>query len=273
MTTAHRPTFHAAVGGKEQGGGRYVSGVTRTHVHDLASQMNLKTRAPGQGAASDLTADKAELRAALEAREMTHLQGLGKAPAGQLAALKARLPPPPPPPVDDDDDDEDDGPALLIDPDDADDRVKAPAGGGGAVSTHPPPGRSGGASAAADDDDDDDDDEDDDDDDEEDEEEELMRELERIKKERAAEAAKKEREERDEAAAEHDSSVLQANPLLDPTRPGAGAGAGAFAVKRRWDDDVVFKNQSREPKKEARRFINDTVRNDFHKRFLNKYVK
>ena len=41
----------------------------------------------------------------------------------------------------------------------------------------------------------------------------------------------------------------------------------------RWDDDVVFKNQSREPKKEARRFINDTVRNDFHRRFLSKYIK
>ena len=235
--------------------------------------MNLKTRAPGQGAASDLTADKAELRAALEAREMTHLQGLGKAPAGQLAALKARLPPPPPPPVDDDDDDEDDGPALLIDPDDADDRVKAPAGGGGAVSTHPPPGRGGGASAAADDDDDDDDEDEDDDDDEEDEEEELMRELERIKKERAAEAAKRQREEKEEAANERDSSILQGNPLLDPSKLGAGGAGGSFAVKRRWDDDVVFKNQSREPKKEARRFINDTVRNDFHKRFLNKYVK
>ena len=35
----------------------------------------------------------------------------------------------------------------------------------------------------------------------------------------------------------------------------------------------VFKNQAREPKKEARRFINDTVRNDFHKKFLNKYIK
>ncbi len=36
---------------------------------------------------------------------------------------------------------------------------------------------------------------------------------------------------------------------------------------------MVFKNQSREPKKEAKRFINDTVRNDFHRRFLNKYIK
>ena len=133
--------------------------------------------------------------------------------------------------------------------------------------------RGGGASAAADDDDDDDDEDEDDDDDEEDEEEELMRELERIKKERAAEAAKRQREEKEEAANERDSSILQGNPLLDPSKLGAGGAGGSFAVKRRWDDDVVFKNQSREPKKEARRFINDTVRNDFHKRFLNKYVK
>ena len=41
----------------------------------------------------------------------------------------------------------------------------------------------------------------------------------------------------------------------------------------RWDDYVVFKNQAREPKKEARRFINDTVRNDFHRKFLSKYIK
>ena len=44
MTTAHRPTFHAAVGGKEQGGGRYIAGVSRTHVHDLPGQLNVKTR-------------------------------------------------------------------------------------------------------------------------------------------------------------------------------------------------------------------------------------
>ena len=83
-------------------------------------------------------------------------------------------------------------------------------------------------------------------------------------------SAHQEREASEEAAAELDSSVLQSNPLLDPPKLGASS---SFAVKRRWDDDVVFKNQSREPKKEGKRFINDTVRNDFHKRFLNKYVK
>ena len=54
---------------------------------------------------------------------------------------------------------------------------------------------------------------------------------------------------------------------------GSSSGGGSFAVKRRWDDDVVFKNQAREPKKEGRRFINDTVRNDFNRKFLSKYIK
>ena len=67
MTTAHRPTFHAAIGGKEQGGGRYIAGVTRVHVHDLAGQMTLKTRVPGQGTADELRGK--DLRAELEERE------------------------------------------------------------------------------------------------------------------------------------------------------------------------------------------------------------
>ncbi len=44
-------------------------------------------------------------------------------------------------------------------------------------------------------------------------------------------------------------------------------------VKRRWDDDVVFKNQTRGEPKAQKTMINDTIRNDFHRRFLNRYVK
>lgn len=44
-------------------------------------------------------------------------------------------------------------------------------------------------------------------------------------------------------------------------------------VKRRWDDDVVFKNQARGEPKAQKRFINDTIRSDFHKRFLTRYIK
>lgn len=41
----------------------------------------------------------------------------------------------------------------------------------------------------------------------------------------------------------------------------------------RWDDDVVFKNQDRGETKTPKRFINDTIRNDFHRKFLHKYMK
>ncbi|KAI8001400.1 hypothetical protein LOK49_LG09G00453 [Camellia lanceoleosa] len=40
-----------------------------------------------------------------------------------------------------------------------------------------------------------------------------------------------------------------------------------------WDDDVVFKNQARGEFKAPKRFINDTIRNDFHQKFLHKYMK
>ncbi|KAL0443250.1 UNVERIFIED_CONTAM: protein CWC15 [Sesamum latifolium] len=43
--------------------------------------------------------------------------------------------------------------------------------------------------------------------------------------------------------------------------------------ERKWDDDVVFKNQARGQTKTPKRFINDTIRNDFHRKFLQKYMK
>jgi len=41
----------------------------------------------------------------------------------------------------------------------------------------------------------------------------------------------------------------------------------------RWDDDVVFKNQARKEQQPRKRFINDPTRNDFHKRFLQKFIQ
>lgn len=100
------------------------------------------------------------------------------------------------------------------------------------------------------------------DDDDEDDEEELMRELERIKKERAEEAAKKAAEEAARQNKEKEKELMTGNPLL------ALGQEANFAIKRRWDDDVVFKNQSKGEPKQQKRFINDTIRSDFHKRFL-----
>ncbi|KAK9831535.1 hypothetical protein WJX81_006631 [Elliptochloris bilobata] len=103
-------------------------------------------------------------------------------------------------------------------------------------------------------------------DEEEDEEAELLAELERIKKERAAEAARKAAEEAASAEVSAKDELIRGNPLIL-------GGATSFQVKRRWDDDVVFKNQTRGEAKAQKTMINDTIRNDFHRRFLNRYVK
>ncbi|XP_047316529.1 protein CWC15 homolog [Impatiens glandulifera] len=108
-------------------------------------------------------------------------------------------------------------------------------------------------------------DDDDDDDEDEDDTEALLAELEQIKKERAEEKLRNERLEQEEELKVKEAELLKGNPLLNnPT---------SFNVKRRWDDDVVFKNQARGEVKAPKRFINDTIRSDFHRKFLHKYMK
>ena len=51
-------------------------------------------------------------------------------------------------------------------------------------------------------------------------------------------------------------------------------GSTTFAVKRRWDDDLIFKNQAAgvdKPKKGE--FVNDLLRSEFHKKFMLKSVE
>jgi len=106
--------------------------------------------------------------------------------------------------------------------------------------------------------------EEDDDDDEDEDTEELMRELAKIKQERAAEEeARKAEAEKMDARAKRDE-VMKGNPLM--------MAEGDLSLKRKWDDDTVFKNQARTAPKQKQRYINDAVRSDFHKKFLNKYV-
>lgn len=93
----------------------------------------------------------------------------------------------------------------------------------------------------------------------------MLAELEQIKKERAQEKLRKEQQQQEEDLKVKEAELMRGNPLINnPT---------SFSVKRRWDDDVVFKNQARGETKLAKRFINDTIRNDFHRKFLHKYMK
>ena len=107
-------------------------------------------------------------------------------------------------------------------------------------------------------------DESDDDDDGEDDTAALLAELERIRNERAEEKKRKDRQKQEEELKVKEAELIRGNPLLNAT---------SFNVKRRWDDDVVFKNQTRGETKAPKRFINDTIRNDFHRKFLQKYMK
>ncbi|KAK9921717.1 hypothetical protein M0R45_030216 [Rubus argutus] len=109
---------------------------------------------------------------------------------------------------------------------------------------------------------------DEDEDDDEDDTEALLAELEQIKRERAEEKRRKEEEQLAEELKVKEAELLRGNPLLNNPIT-----ASSFSVKRRWDDDVVFKNQARGETKTPKRFINDTVRNDFHRKFLHKYMK
>uniref|UniRef100_A0A7N4V1T7 Spliceosome-associated protein CWC15 homolog n=1 Tax=Sarcophilus harrisii TaxID=9305 RepID=A0A7N4V1T7_SARHA len=101
----------------------------------------------------------------------------------------------------------------------------------------------------------------------------LLAELEKIKKERAEEQARKEQEQKAEEERIRMENILSGNPLLNltgPSQPQAN-----FKVKRRWDDDVVFKNCAKgvDELKKDKRFVNDTLRSEFHKKFMEKYIK
>jgi protein CWC15 len=106
-----------------------------------------------------------------------------------------------------------------------------------------------------------------------------MMELEKIKKERAEQRAKEVRclshgimiwtdnyQEAEKAAKEQEEreyDIAVGNPLLNSSRN------QDFNVKRRWDDDVVFKNQARGTEdNKSKEFVNDLLRSDFHKRFM-----
>jgi len=114
----------------------------------------------------------------------------------------------------------------------------------------------------------DDDDDDDDDSDDEDDTAELLAELQKIKKERVEEKAKMESERKAEEERIRTENILKGNPLMSQDKQTTD-----FKVKRRWDDDVVFKNCAKGDEKKSRGFINDTLRSEFHKKFMEKYVK
>lgn len=87
-----------------------------------------------------------------------------------------------------------------------------------------------------------------------------------------SEQTKKEIERRQEEERIRMENILSGNPLL--THYSSGGSKVDHKVKRRWDDDVIFKNCAKsEPEKKMNVFINDSLRSEFHKKFMDKYIK
>eukprot|EP00276_Gloeochaete_wittrockiana_P010465 CAMPEP_0184655832 /NCGR_PEP_ID=MMETSP0308-20130426/14564_1 /TAXON_ID=38269 /ORGANISM="Gloeochaete witrockiana, Strain SAG 46.84" /LENGTH=233 /DNA_ID=CAMNT_0027092607 /DNA_START=17 /DNA_END=718 /DNA_ORIENTATION=- len=233
MTTAHRPTFNPAKGGPDQGGTRIYGGTKSFSAKDLPGFLTLKDRQSGQNTRSDVS--RRDLKAELTDKEAKHRRDKEK-DERRRADRAAIL----------EEEREKSKPKLLTSSADLDKNIDADDEDDAPVNNNKS---------------------DDEDDDEEDETAELMKELERIKRERADEQRKKELERQAQEKKEKDEAVIKGNPLI-----GLGSNA-SFSVKRRWDDDVVFKNQTKGAPVLKKRFINDTVRNDFHKRFLEKYIQ
>eukprot|EP00563_Minutocellus_polymorphus_P016268 CAMPEP_0181057772 /NCGR_PEP_ID=MMETSP1070-20121207/20433_1 /TAXON_ID=265543 /ORGANISM="Minutocellus polymorphus, Strain NH13" /LENGTH=293 /DNA_ID=CAMNT_0023137217 /DNA_START=81 /DNA_END=962 /DNA_ORIENTATION=+ len=293
MTTAHRPTWKAAVGRAQEGGwgaGGAVS--TQRSALDAPAHTKLKTRQGGQ--VVDRRAALAEsLRKLEEAERKSGADAIRRGIVGRREIdpeeeKQSRLKL-----LEHDQSRDVDEEALLAKYDDADDDksddgaggwsdIDDDAGGGG---TKVAANRAGGGGSDLDESDSDldssDDDSDDDDSDDSDDEAALQAELAKIRAEREAARAKEEEEARVEEEARMEEAALTGNPLLSAAGGGGADGGAAAAaaapggrMKRRWNDDVVFRNQAKgEPDQNKKRFINDTVRNDFHKRFLNKFIK
>jgi len=85
------------------------------------------------------------------------------------------------------------------------------------------------------------------------------------------EKLKREREEKEQLlkeqayenmTKEQEQEILKGNSLMDPE----------YSLKKRWYEETPFRGQSLTEPKEQKRFINDTVRSDFHKTFLKKFI-
>ena len=102
----------------------------------------------------------------------------------------------------------------------------------------------------------------------------LMAELQKIKREKAVDEREKEEKRKQEEEKIRMENILSGNPLLKEKYAGPSSDKSDLKVKRRWDDDVVFKNCSRaEPDKKEKTFINDSLRSDFHRKFIDRYIK
>ncbi|CAG2117452.1 unnamed protein product [Medioppia subpectinata] len=238
MTTAARPTFDPARGGTQRGEKNLGALSKQYSSRDLPSHLKMKYRQSGQGTSDELK-DK-DFKRELEERERNaaidrdNKRGVASNSGSISGTSSANR-----------------STTASISSSNKKQRVEAITG----------------VNANIDADEVLDDSEDSDSDDSEDDTQELLAELNRIKKERAVEDAKRDAERKVTEERIRMENILSGNPLLNSTKT-------EFKVKRRWDEDVVFKNCARnEVQSKERPFINDTLRSEFHKKFMEKYIQ
>lgn len=237
MTTAARPTFEPARGGRGKGEGDLSALSKQYSSRDLPGHTKIKYRQPTQDAPEEVRARdfrrELEERERVAVREKTRERGPREHTTSSSSSSSSKRPR------------LDQIPAANLDADDP----------------------------LTDDDEEEDSDEDSDDD----ETAALLAELDKIKKERAEEQERKEREQKAEEERIRMENILSGNPLLNLAgqQQQIVPAQTAFTVKRRWDDDVVFKNCAKgvDDSRKEKRFVNDTLRSEFHKKFMEKYVK
>ena len=278
MTTAGRPTMESARGTDYRGGRMYVP-TMHFCERDAPSHTKLKYRQAGQGTeeellSRDLVSELIERESQASEKEANRkkvglvipdIKAIGAASTTD-SRNTANL-----------DADDSDLESSSSDEDDDDDRENAKeassVNSNGVKRTFTEMNDN--EEKEDDDDDSDDDDDDDDDDDSDEETAELLAELEKIKKERAEEQARAKAAAEARSEEEKDMAALVGNPLManDSAEYSGGEVRDSFTVEQKWYEDSVFKNQSRgEPDHKKKRFINDTVRNQFHLQFLKKYI-
>ncbi|KAJ4471524.1 Cwf15/Cwc15 cell cycle control protein [Lentinula aciculospora] len=245
MSTAHRPTWDPAQARDVKGGSRLVS------VRDMPSHTKLKFRQVGQTSTSEV--HKRDLRAELLAAEQEARNKKRKAEGKPLEVEETPM-------ITDDEANkrrkmlQD---AIEMDKDDDEEEEEE-------IEKDQEDGQRHGE---------DEDEDSDEDSDEEDDTAELLRELEKIKRERAEEKARSERAQSASEAASRELDIATSNPLLNLAaalgQPATGINTtapGTFAVKRRWDDDLIFKNQAMDSRNKPQgQFVNDLLRTEFHK--------
>ncbi|TRM68825.1 Pre-mRNA-splicing factor Cwf15/Cwc15 [Schizophyllum amplum] len=259
MSTAHRPTWDPAQAKDVKGASRQFS------VRDMASHTKLKFRQAGQTSQDEVK--KRDLRAELFAAELEvknkKRKAEGKPPLTIEGGADGAAPT--------EDEESNKRRKLLQEALEADKDSDDEGEQEGAAEKKSKAGEE-----------DEDEDEDSDEDEDEDDTDELLRELEKIKRERAEDKARQEREQNASTAAAREAEVATGNPLLNlaaalgqQTPQGLNTTApGSFAVKRRWDDDLIFKNQAMDTRDKSQQgFVNDLLRTEFHKKFMSKFIK